>query len=174
MSFIRFFTGLATIAIVSVGACSKGNNQGVDTTLNKDLSLAQQNQAHLDSLSPLEANGTANGVAPNTALRSSSATTVRRTSESSAPRRTGSRSSRSSGTYSSGSAGTVSTTTTSGGEVVVKHTQRDAAIGAAAGAVIGATTSHSKVKGGLIGAAVGGLLGGVIGNNVDKQKKPPM
>ena len=57
-------------------------------------------------------------------------------------------------------------------EVIVKHTQRDAAIGAVAGAVIGATTSRNKVKGGVIGAAVGGILGGVIGNNVDKKKVP--
>jgi hypothetical protein len=52
----------------------------------------------------------------------------------------------------------------------VKHTKRDAAIGAAAGAVIGATTSRDKVKGGLIGAAAGAILGGVIGNNVDINK----
>jgi hypothetical protein len=53
---------------------------------------------------------------------------------------------------------------------VVKHTKRDAAIGAAAGAVIGAVAAGSgdRVKGGVIGAAVGGILGGVIGNNVDK------
>ena len=52
---------------------------------------------------------------------------------------------------------------TSSGETVVKHTQRDAAIGAGAGAIIGAVTSKNKVKGGLIGAAVGGILGGVKG-----------
>jgi len=49
----------------------------------------------------------------------------------------------------------------------VKHTGRDAAIGAAAGAVIGAVSSRDKVKGGLIGAAAGGILGAVLGNNVD-------
>jgi hypothetical protein len=52
----------------------------------------------------------------------------------------------------------------------VKHTGRDAAIGAGAGAVIGAVTSRDKVKGGLIGAAAGGILGAVIGNNVDIQR----
>jgi uncharacterized protein YcfJ len=51
----------------------------------------------------------------------------------------------------------------------VKHTQRDAAIGAAAGAIIGATTSRDRVKGGIIGGAAGAILGGVLGNNVDKQ-----
>ncbi len=55
---------------------------------------------------------------------------------------------------------------------VVKHTKRDAAIGAVAGAVIGATTSRDKIKGGVIGAAAGGILGAVIGNNVDKQRRP--
>ena len=56
-------------------------------------------------------------------------------------------------------------------ERTVKHTGRDAAIGAGAGAVIGAISSRDKVKGGLIGAAAGGILGAVIGNNVDIQKK---
>jgi hypothetical protein len=51
----------------------------------------------------------------------------------------------------------------------VRHTKRDAAIGAAAGAVIGATTSRDRVKGGLIGAAAGGILGGIIGHTVDVQ-----
>jgi uncharacterized protein YcfJ len=54
--------------------------------------------------------------------------------------------------------------------VVVKHTKRDAAIGAGAGAVIGAVTGHG-VKGAIIGGAAGAILGGVIGNNVDKTKK---
>jgi hypothetical protein len=53
---------------------------------------------------------------------------------------------------------------------VVKHTGRDAVIGASAGAVIGAVTSRDKVKGGLIGAAAGGILGAVLGNNVDVQR----
>jgi uncharacterized protein YcfJ len=55
---------------------------------------------------------------------------------------------------------------------VIKHTKRDAAIGAAAGAVIGAATSRDKLKGGLIGAAAGAILGGVIGNNVDVKRVP--
>ena len=53
----------------------------------------------------------------------------------------------------------------------VKHTKRDAAIGAGAGAVIGAVTSRNKVKGAIIGGAAGAILGGIIGNNVDKTKK---
>jgi uncharacterized protein YcfJ len=57
-------------------------------------------------------------------------------------------------------------------QTVIKHTKRDAAIGAAAGAIIGATVSRDKVKGGLIGAAAGAILGGVIGNNVDVTRRP--
>lgn len=52
----------------------------------------------------------------------------------------------------------------------IRHTKRDAAIGAVAGAVIGATTSRDKVKGGLIGAAAGAVLGGIIGHTVDVQR----
>jgi hypothetical protein len=48
----------------------------------------------------------------------------------------------------------------------VRHTKRDALIGATAGAVIGATISKD-VKGALIGAAAGGLLGGVVGHTID-------
>jgi hypothetical protein len=50
----------------------------------------------------------------------------------------------------------------------VRHTKRDALIGATAGAVIGATISRD-VKGALIGAAAGGLLGGVVGHTIDVQ-----
>jgi len=53
----------------------------------------------------------------------------------------------------------------------IRHTKRDAVIGAAAGAVIGATTSRDKVKGAIIGAAAGGVLGGIIGHTVDVQKR---
>ena len=54
----------------------------------------------------------------------------------------------------------------------IKHTKRDAIIGATAGAAIGAVTSRDKLKGAVIGAAAGGLLGAVIGNNVDVKKVP--
>lgn len=55
----------------------------------------------------------------------------------------------------------------------VKHTKRDAAIGAGAGAVIGAVAggSRNRVKGAVVGAVVGGVIGGVIGNNVDKETR---
>jgi uncharacterized protein YcfJ len=50
----------------------------------------------------------------------------------------------------------------------VRHTKRDAIIGATAGAVIGSVISRD-VKGALIGAAAGGLLGGVVGHTIDVQ-----
>ena len=50
----------------------------------------------------------------------------------------------------------------------VRHTKRDALIGATAGAVIGSVISRD-VKGALIGAAAGGLLGGVVGHTIDVQ-----
>lgn len=52
----------------------------------------------------------------------------------------------------------------------IRHTKRDAAIGAAAGAVIGATVSRDRLKGGILGAAAGAVLGGIVGHTVDVQK----
>ena len=51
----------------------------------------------------------------------------------------------------------------------IRHTKRDALIGATAGAVIGSVISRD-VKGALIGAAAGGLLGGVVGHTIDVQR----
>jgi hypothetical protein len=159
----------ATLALgaLSAAACSDRKDAKVDDALNNDLSLAAQaSPARVDSISALEAGTT---TAPAARSYTSSPTrTVRRTSSSSTARS----SSSSSGTYSSGTSAGTASAPSAPREVTVKHTKRDAAIGAAAGAVIGATTSKDKVKGGLIGAAAGGILGGVIGNNVDKEKKP--
>jgi hypothetical protein len=52
----------------------------------------------------------------------------------------------------------------------VKHTDRDAAIGAAAGAITGAVIGRNA-KGAMIGAAAGGILGAIIGNNADVSKR---
>jgi YmgG-like glycine-zipper protein len=153
------------LALFAAGACGRGANRNADTSLNNDLSLAAQAKGYqpLDSMSAAEraaATSSPNALNGRTPVATSS--TARPT------------------THHTTSTGDVSRThrtstasSTQSGEVVVKHTQRDAAIGAAAGAVIGATTSRNKVKGGVIGAAVGGILGGVIGNNVDKTKKKP-
>lgn len=147
-------------------ACSKGDSKmtAADSALNSDLSTAAASRPYtpLDSITAAERAGVATSTAP-TALRSTSTaprTTVRRTTTT---RRS---SSGSSGTYSSAPVYSAPAP-----QQEVKHTKRDAAIGAGAGAVIGAVTSRNKVKGAIIGGAAGAILGGIIGNNVDKTKK---
>ncbi len=141
-------------------ACGR-NDKKVDEALNSDLSTAAQATPYtpLDSITAAERAG---ATAKPTALRSTSTaaprTTVRRTT-------TTTRRSSSGGTYSSAPVYSAPA------PQEVKHTKRDAAIGAGAGAVIGAVTSRNKVKGAIIGGAAGAILGGVIGNNVDKTKK---
>ena len=154
-------SSLAGLALL--GAC-RGNDSRPDDALKNDLALAAQAQPYQAQqfVSPGEQMYGANGqpLQYNTAaptMRAAAPAPVYR-----APaRRTASRSSssRSSGTYYPAPE-----------RKVVKHTGRDAAIGAGAGAIIGAVTSRDKVKGGLIGAAAGGILGAVIGNNVDVQR----
>jgi hypothetical protein len=145
-------------------ACGKKNDQlAADTSLNRDLNLANQMSPYQDTLGAAELRGYSTNPS---ALRSTTPAHAYTTPTYHRP-------ASSSGGYSSGTTTTTSNgTVSSSGGTVVKHTQRDAAIGAAAGAVIGATTSRNRVKGGIIGAVVGGVLGGVIGNNVDKTKKP--
>jgi len=147
-------------------ACG-GNDKKVDEALNSDLSTAAQANPYtpLDSITAAERART--GVAPApTALRST-ATAPRTVTRAPVRRTTTRRSSSSGGTYSSAPVYSAPAPQPQ----VVKHTKRDAAIGAGAGAVIGAVTSRNKVKGAIIGGAAGAILGGVIGNNVDKTKK---
>ena len=154
---------LIPVAVLSV-ACGRNNSPAIDDALKNDLALASQAQPYnaQSFVSPTEAGLAAQQqYAPRTiqtAARQPTAAPVRRTST--ARRSSGSSSSR--GGYYPAPAPPTTT---------VKHTGRDAAIGAAAGAILGATTARDKVKGGLIGAAAGGILGAVIGNNVDIQKK---
>lgn len=161
----RIATLITMAMFATVAGCS--HDDKLDDSLQNDLSLAAQQQpAQLDSISALE-RGYTNAPAYATPTR----TTPTTSRTSTTARRSTSSTSRS----SSGSASTGSATASAPKTVEVKHTKRDAAIGAAAGAVIGATTSKDKVKGAVIGAAAGGILGAVIGNNVDKSKKtvPP-
>ena len=141
-------------------ACG-GNDKKVDDALNSDLSTAAQAQPYtpLDSITAAERAGVATTPASNSLRSTTSAprTTVRRT--------TTTRRSSSGGTYSSAPVYSAPAP-----QQEVKHTKRDAAIGAGAGAVSGAVAGHS-VKGAIIGGAAGAILGGVIGNNVDKTKK---
>ena len=147
-------------------ACSKSDKTtAADSALNSDLSTAAASRPYtpLDSITAAERAGTttspaalrSNAAAPRTVYRAP----VRRT--------TTTRRSSSGGTYSSAPVYSAPAPA----PVVVKHTKRDAAIGAGAGAVIGAVTSQNKVKGAIIGGAAGAILGGIIGNNVDKTKK---
>jgi hypothetical protein len=147
------FTMSALVLLIAGVACRYSQNATADSSLSRDLALAAHQRDSLDSVSTLES-----GRLPATAPA--------------AYRTTRARSGYRSGT-ASGEVSRTRTVTTSSSGTEVKHTKRDAAIGAATGAVIGATTSRNKVKGGVIGAAVGGILGAVIGNNVDKTKKKP-
>ena len=143
-----------------VMACG-GNDKKVDEALNADLATAAQARPFtpLDSITAAERAGLATTAVAPAALRSTASaprTTVRRTTAR-----------RSSGTYSSQPVYSPAPAPTR----VIKHTKRDAAIGAVAGAAIGAATSRNKVKGAIIGGAAGAILGGVIGNNIDKERR---
>jgi hypothetical protein len=151
------------------GACSRGADSRPDDALKNDLALAAQVQPYQAQqfTSPTEQAYGAPGMAQQYNAAAVASQPVTRAPVYRAPvRRTASRSS---GRSSSGSSGTYYPAPAPERKVV-KHTGRDAAIGAGAGAVIGAVTSRDKVKGGLIGAAAGGILGAVIGNNVDVQR----
>ena len=154
---------LATLA--TIGACSRGSDARPDDALKNDLALAAQAQPYQAQqfISPTEQQYGANGQplpynagATRAPIMRAPAPVYR------APARRTASSSRSSGGYSYPAPAPE--------RKVIKHTGRDAAIGAGAGAIIGAATSRDKLKGGLIGAAAGGILGAVIGNNVDVQR----
>jgi hypothetical protein len=153
---------LNSLVLVSMAALAAacGGSPKVDDALKNDLALASQAQAYNPQqfISPAEAGLAAQGYAPQTiqTVARQPVATVRRTTSTAR---------RSSGSSGGGYYPAPTRTET------VKHTHRDAAIGAAAGAVIGAVTARDKVKGGLIGAAAGAILGGVIGNNVDVQRR---
>jgi len=149
---------LVPVAALAV-ACGRGG-PAVDDALKNDLALASQAQAYNPQqfLGPNEMGpgGQPQQLAPRTiqTVARQPVATARRTT-------TARRSTGSSRVYYPAEE-----------PQVIKHTHRDAAIGAAAGAIIGAAASRDKIKGGLIGAAAGGILGAVIGNNVDVQRRP--
>ena len=144
-------------AVLLAVGCGKSGPSN-DDALKNDLALASQAQAY----APQVADTVQGGVAPAPRALVSHQTVYR------APVRRTSTARRS----SSASTGTYYPAPAPAPLPTVKHTERDAAIGAAAGVLIGATTSRNKVKGGIIGAIAGGVLGGVIGNNVDVHKPP--
>jgi uncharacterized protein YcfJ len=150
---------LVPAAVLAVACGRDDSSKRVDDALNADLSLAAQARPYtpMDSISAMEQAGLMQPIGY------AGSTPVYRQPTYSAPvrRTTTTRRSSSSGTYSAPARRTT----------VVKHTKRDAAIGAAAGAAIGAVTSRDKLKGAVIGGVTGAVLGGIIGNNVDKTRR---
>jgi YmgG-like glycine-zipper protein len=148
-------------AILAVACGRDDSSKKVDDALNADLSLAAQARPYtaMDSISAMERMYAAQGLAP-VGYAPAAAPVRERVVYRDRPVYRSTRSSGSSGTYS-----TARTTTR------IKHTKRDAAIGAAAGAAIGAVTSRDKLKGAVVGGVAGAVLGGVIGNNVDITKR---
>jgi hypothetical protein len=163
-------------ALALLGACSRGSDARPDDALKNDLALAAQAQPYQAQqfVSPTEQYGMY-GPQPygaqqyNAMARSpyygpapvyAPAPVYGPAPVYRAPARTSTRSS------SRGSSGTYYPAR----REPVRHTKRDAAIGAGAGAVIGAVTSRDKIKGAVIGGVAGAILGGVIGNNVDVQR----
>lgn len=168
---MRTIRGLKWLALapmaVFVVACSRDSKPALDDALKNDLALASQAQAYNPQqvISPTEGGYS---LAPQPQYAPRTVQTVARQPVSTARRTTTTaRRSSTSGSRSTGG----SYPAEQAPERVVKHTHRDAAIGAAAGAILGAATSRDKVKGGIIGAAAGGILGAVIGNNVDVERK---
>lgn len=153
------FRKLIILPAALVAFACGGNDKKIDDALNADLSTAAQATPFtpLDSITAAERAGTV----PGQALVSTAPAT--RTVYRAPVRRTTTARRSSSPVYSAPAPARQPT--------VVKHTKRDAAIGAVAGAAIGAATSRNKVKGAIIGGAAGAILGGVIGNNVDKTTK---
>ena len=154
-------------AILAVACGRDDSGKKVDDALNADLTLAAQARPYtaMDSISAMERAYAAQGLAPVGYAPNGYAPVVNqpvreRVVYRDRPVYRSTRSSGASGTYS-----TARTTTR------IKHTKRDAAIGAAAGAAIGAVTSRDKLKGAVVGGVAGAVLGGVLGNNVDITKR---
>jgi len=149
-------------AILAVACGRDDSGKKVDDALNADLTLAAQARPYtaMDSISAMERAYAAQGLAPVGYAPVVNQPVRERVVYRDRPVYRSSRSSGSSGTYS-----TARTTTR------IKHTKRDAAIGAAAGAAIGAVTSRDKLKGAVVGGVAGAVLGGVLGNNVDITKR---
>ena len=158
---------LVPAAILAVAACSGSDDSSkkVDEALNADLTLAAQARPYMamDSISAMERAYAAQGLAPVGYAPNGYAPVY------SQPQPVRERVVyRDRPVYRSSSSGTYSAPRKTR---VIKHTKRDAAIGAAAGAAIGAVTSRDKLKGAVIGGVAGAVLGGVIGNNVDVTRR---
>ena len=153
---------LAAPALMLVlAACGRDDSRAdsaLDDALRNDLALATTAQPYpaQQFVSPMEQGYAPQGVRQTTAGYGTGAATVRR-APATTTRRTTARTS-TAARYPAPQAEPI------------RHTKRDAIIGATAGAVIGAATSRNRVKGGLIGAAVGGVAGAVIGHTIDVER----
>ena len=157
---------MAIPAVVLAAACSNKDDSKLDDALSKDLALASQVQPYQPQqfVSPQEMGYNqygqpVYGYGQPIPVNQRGAYQTAPVYSAPAPTRTRTVY-RSSGSSASRSTGTVA-------REPVRHTGRDAAIGAAAGTVIGVVTSKDKVKGGVVGAAAGAVLGGIIGHTVD-------
>ena len=157
---------LVSAAILAVAACRPDDSsKKVDEALNADLTLAAQARPYtaMDSISAMERAYAAQGLAPVGYAPAGYAPVYSQPQPQPVRERVVYRDRP---VYRSSSSGTYSAPAPRK-QTVIKHTKRDAAIGAAAGAAIGAVTSRDKLKGAVIGGVAGAVLGGVIGNNVD-------
>lgn len=161
---------LSLAALGLAGACSRGSDVRPDDALRTDLALAAQAQPYQAQqfVSPTEQQMAAYGQLPQYSTSLAAPQPVYR-----APApvyRPARRASTHTHAASRASRGTYYPSVPSAPREPIRHTKRDAAIGAGAGAVIGAVTSRDRVKGAIIGAAAGGILGGIIGHTVDVQR----
>lgn len=172
MRFLK--TVLALSALVGTAACGAEPKREPAADLSWLDTIQFQNAPVQPAgvVSPLEA-GMAATAAPVAAAPVQAVAEEVKETRAAAPARSSSRrssarrsSSSSSGTYASAPARQPRVTT-------VRHTKRDAAIGAVAGGVIGAVAGgrRHRVKGAVIGAVAGGVAGAIIGNKVDTEHR---
>ncbi len=150
----RIVKFLVVPALALTAACSgKDDTVKLDDALRNDLALASSVQPYQQQqyMSPTEM-----GYGAMPVQRVPAYGGYQQASSAPAPRRT------SAPVYRapSRSTGTVAAEP-------IRHTKRDAILGASAGAIIGATTSRDRLKGAVIGAAAGGILGAVVGHEID-------
>ncbi|MGK2963310.1 MAG: YMGG-like glycine zipper-containing protein [Gemmatimonadaceae bacterium] len=157
---------LVPAAILALAACGREDSSKIDEALNADLTLAAQARPYtaMDSISAMERAYAAQGLAPVGYAPAGYAPVYSQPQAQPVQQRVVYRDRP---VYRTTSASTPAPRRTT----VIKHTKRDAAIGAAAGAAIGAVTSRDKLKGAVIGGVAGAVLGGVIGNNVDVTRR---
>jgi uncharacterized protein YcfJ len=161
---------LVPAAILAVTACGRDDSSKIDEALNADLTLAAQARPY----TAMERAYAAQGLAPVGYAPAGYAPVYSQPQAQPVQQRVVYRDRPVSRTTTRDRP--VYRTTTASAPAprkttVVKHTKRDAAIGAAAGAAIGAVTSRDKLKGAVIGGVAGAVLGGVIGNNVDVTRR---